>query len=156
MNRKLVNVLRVLLYTNPPRTVANAADLIDQTLATAMHSMRVDVTITLNGYPGYLVFGRDIFLDIPLIADCKMIHQQSKTLVNERLRQLNQGRRSFGYIQGQRVLKKKHRSDKLRELTDGPYLITRVHTNGIVSIELRPNVIEQINTRRLIPYRETT
>ena len=62
--------------------------------------MRVKVTSTLNGPPGYLVFGRDMFLDIPLIADWKMIHQQRQTLVSERLSQNNQGRRRFDYIQG--------------------------------------------------------
>ena len=51
----------------------NAADLIDQALATAIHSMRVNVTTTLKGSPGSLVFVRDMFLDIPLIADWKMI-----------------------------------------------------------------------------------
>ena len=69
MHQAVVNVLRVLLYTNTPRTVANAEDIIDQVLATAMHSTRVNVTTTLKVYPGSLVFGRDMFLDIPLIAD---------------------------------------------------------------------------------------
>ena len=136
--------------------MANAADLIDKVIATAMHSIRLNVTSTLNGSPGYFVFGRDMFLDIPFIADWKIIHQQSKTLVNEILSQKNQGRRRFDYIQGKHVINKKHRSDTLRELTEGPYQITRVHTNGTVSIEIRPNVTERINTTRLISYREPT
>ena len=69
MHQTVLNVLRVLLNTNPPRTVANAADLIDQSIATAMHSMKVNVTTILKVSPGSLVFGRDMFLDIPLIAD---------------------------------------------------------------------------------------
>ena len=137
-------------------TVANAADLIDQALATAMHSMRVNVANTLKGSPGSLVFGRDMFLDIPLIDDWQMIQQHRQTLFNERLRRVNQGRRSFAYIQGRNVLKKKHRHDKHGDLTEGPYRITRVHTNRTVSIELRPNVTERINTIRVIPYREPT
>ena len=140
MHQTVRNLLRVLLYTNPPRTLANAAYLIDQVLATAMHSMRVNVTTILKGSPGSLVFGREMFIYIPLIADWKMIYKYRQTLVNERLRQVNQSRRRFDYIQGQRVLKKKHRPDKLGELTEGPYRITRVHTNGTVSIELLPNV----------------
>ena len=136
--------------------MGNAEYLIDEALATIIHYMRVKVTSTLNGSPGSLVSGRDMFLDIPFIYDWKMIHQQRKTLVNERLSQKNQGRRRFDYIQGQHVLNKKHRYDKLRELTEVPYRITRVHTNGTMSIELRPNVTERINIRRVIPYRETT
>ena len=115
------NLLRVLLYTNPPRTVANAAYLIDQALATAMHSMRVNVTTTLKGSPVSLVFGRDMFLDIPLIDDLQMIQEHRQTLVNGRLRRMNQICRSFDYIQGQRVLKKNHRPDKLGELIEGFY-----------------------------------
>ena len=73
MHHTVVNVLRVLLYTNLPRNVANAAYLIDQTLSTAMHSMRENFTTTLKGSPGSLVFGIDMFLNIPVISDWKMI-----------------------------------------------------------------------------------
>ena len=85
MHQTVGNVLRVLLYTNPPRKVANAADLIDQAIATEMHSMRVNVITTLKGPPGSLVFGRDMFLDVPLIVDWQMIQKHRQTLVNERL-----------------------------------------------------------------------
>ena len=68
MHQKVVNLLPVLLYTNPPSTVANAADLIYQAISTEMHSMRVNVTTTLKVSHGSLVFGRYIFLDIPLIS----------------------------------------------------------------------------------------
>ena len=65
MHQTALNVLRVLLNTNPPRTVANAADLIDQAIATAMHSMKVNVNNALKVSPRSLVFGRNIILDIP-------------------------------------------------------------------------------------------
>ena len=107
-----------------------------------MHLRRVNVTNKLKGSPGSLVFGRDMFLDISLIADWKMIHQHRQTLVNEIILQVNHSRRSFDYIQGQRLLKKNHRPEKLGELTEGPYQITRVHTNATVSIDICPNVTE--------------
>ena len=69
MHQTVENVLRALLYSNPPRTVANAIDLVDQALGTAMHAMRTNIHSTLKGAPGALVFGRDMFLDVPLIAD---------------------------------------------------------------------------------------
>ena len=112
MHQTVVNILRVILYINPPRTVANAADLIDEALATAIYSIRVNVANTLKVSPGSLVFGRDMFLDIPLIADWQTIQQHRQTLVNETLRQVNQGRRRFHYFQGKRVLKKKHIPEK--------------------------------------------
>ena len=75
MHQTVRNLLRVLLYTNLPRKVDNAADLIDQALTTAMHYTRVKVTTKINGYTGSLVFGGDMFLDILLIADWKLIQQ---------------------------------------------------------------------------------
>ena len=156
MHQTVGNILRTLLYSNPPRTVANAADLVDQALATAMHAMRVNVHTTLKSSPGSLVFGRDMFLDVPLIADWETIQQNRQSLVNERLRRTNMGRRSYDYIQGQRVLKKRHKPDKLGRLTEGPYVITQVHTNGNVTMELRPGVTERINIRRVLPYKEPT
>ena len=97
--------MRTLLYSKPPRTVANAADLIDQALSTAMHAMRTNIHTTLKRAPGTLVFGRDMFLDVPLIADWQAIQLHRRTIVNERLRKANVGRRTYDYIQGQKVLK---------------------------------------------------
>ena len=42
---------------------------------------------------------------------------------------------------------------KLEPRAHGPYTITQVYTNGTVDVRLRPNIIERINIRRLIPYR---
>ena len=69
MHQTVGNILRTLFYSNPPRTVANAADLIDRALGTAMHAMRNNIHTTHNAAPGALVFGRGMFLDVPLIAD---------------------------------------------------------------------------------------
>ena len=69
MHQTVGNILRTLLYSNPPRTVANAADLIDQALGTSMHAMRTNIHTTLKAAPEALVFGRGMFLDVPLIAD---------------------------------------------------------------------------------------
>ena len=64
-------------------------------------------------------------------------------------------RRSHDYIQGQKVLKAKKKypkPDKLGLHKEGPYLITQVHTNGNITIELRPGVTERLNIRRVEPY----
>ena len=156
MHQTVGNVLRTLLYSNPPRTVANAADLVDQALGTAMHAMRSNIHGTLKGAPGALVFGRDMFLDVPLIADWQAIQNHRRTIVNERLRKANMGRRTYDYVPGQKVLKKRHKPDKLGRRKEGPYKVTQVHTNGNVTIELRPGVTERINIRRVEPYREPT
>ena len=83
--------------------------------------MRVNATTTLKGSPVSLVFGRYMFLDIPLIYDWQMIQTHGQTLFNERLHQMNQIFRSFNNIKGQRVIKNKHRPDKLGDITEVPY-----------------------------------
>ena len=156
MHQTVGNVLRTLLYTNPPENLDEASDLVDDALATAMHAMRTNVATALGSSPGALVFSRDMFLDIPLIADWRVIKQRREQLVNESLRRNNTKRRNFDYEQGQRVLKKRHKPNKLGLRTEGPYDITRIHTNGTVTIQLRQGVTERINIRRVIPYHEPT
>ena len=116
--------------------------------------MRASISTTLGGSPGSLVFSRDMFLNIPLIADWHLIAQRREQLVNESLRRQNLKRRRYDYVQGQRVLKKIHDPTKLGERTEGPYVIQSVHVNGTVTIILRTGVTERINIRRVIPYRE--
>jgi hypothetical protein len=155
MHQTVGNILRTMIYTDSPNTVTEARRLVDKALATAMHAMCASVSTTLGSLPGALVFGRDMFLNIPLIADWHLIAQRREQLVNESLRRQNLKRRRYDYIVGQRILKKVHDPTKLGERTEGPYTITIVHVNGTVTIELSPGVTERINVRRIIPYRET-
>lgn len=143
-----------MLHTNPPHTVTAAKEIVDNALATAMHAMRASISTTLGAAPGALVFSRDMFLNIPMIADWHQIAQRREQLVNESLRRQNLKRRRYDYVQGQRVLKKVYDPTKLGERTEGPYTIQSVHVNGTVTIELRAGVTERINIRRVIPYRE--
>ena len=121
-----------------------------------MHATRTNIHTTLKGTPGALVFGRDMFLDVPLIADLQAIQLHRRTIVNERLRKAHIERRSYDYIQGQKVLKKYPKPDELGLRKEGSYLITQVHTNGNATIELRPGVTERLNIRIIEPYRELT
>lgn len=154
MHQTVGNILRTMLHTNPPHTVTAAKEIVDNALATAMHAMRASISTTLGAAPGALVFSRDMFLNIPMIADWHQIAQRREQLVNESLRRQNLKRRRYDYVQGQRVLKKVHDPTKLGERTEGPYTIQSVHVNGTVTIELRAGVTERINIRRVIPYRE--
>jgi transposase InsO family protein len=156
MHQTVGNILRTLLHENPPKNVSSAKDLIDEALSMAMHAMRASVHTTLGGSPGSLVFNRDMFLNIPLIADWHAITQRREQLVNENLRRANKKRRRFDYAPNQQVLKKLHAPTKLGERTSGPFNIREVHTNGTITIQLRPGVTERINIRRVIPYRENT
>ncbi len=53
---KVNNVLRTLVYTNPPQNMTQARDIIDDALATAMHAMQTIIATTLGSTPGALAF----------------------------------------------------------------------------------------------------
>ena len=118
-----------------------------------MHAMRTTVSTTLGSTPGAPAFSRDMFLNIPLVADWKAKATCHKHHVNENLCRANRKRRQYDYAPGQQVLKKVHDPTKLGVRTDGPYTIERVHVNGNLTIILRPGVTERINIRRVLPYR---
>jgi len=83
MHQTVGNVLRTLLHGEPPQNIANAKDYIDEALSIAMHAMRVGVHSTMGSRPANLVFNRDMFLNIPLIADWHAITLKREHLINE-------------------------------------------------------------------------
>ena len=154
MHQTVGNILRTLLYSNPPKNMTQAKDIMDAALSTAMHAMRCTIATTIGSTPGSLAFSRDMFLNIPLIADWQSIAQRREHFINENLRRENARRRQYDYVPGQKILKKVHDPTKLGVRTSGPYTVLRTHVNGTVTINLRPGVSERINIRRVIPYRE--
>ena len=154
MHQTVGNVLRVLLHGEPPPNITRARDLIDEALSTAMHAMRAGIHTTLGSSPGSLVFNRDMFLQVPLIADWTAITIKREHLINENLMCENRRRRQYNYQPQQQVLKKNSNPQKLGERTSGPYLIEKVHTNGNITIKLNEETTERINIRRVKPYKE--
>ena len=154
IHQTIGQVLRTVTAAKDPKTVSQAELVIEETLATAMHACRSVCSSSL-GYnsPGALAFGRDMFLDIPLIADILAIRNNRQLLVDKRLLRENAKRIKHDYAIDDKVWKKQHIgfSDKLKPTMQGPYKITRVHTNGTVTIQLSPNVTKRINIRRIRP-----
>ena len=145
--------MRTLLHSKPPRSQDDARDVVDEALATAMHAMRCNVTTALGSPPGALVYARDMFLNVPLVADWTTIARRREQLVQENLRKENMKRRSYDYKVGDKVLKKVFKPTKLGKRTLGPYKIIQVHTNGNVTVELNEYWNERLNIRRIIPFR---
>jgi hypothetical protein len=154
MHQTVGNVLRTLLHGEFPPNLATAKEFVDESLSIAMHAMRVGIHTALGSSPGNLVFNRDMFLNIPLIADWHAITQKREHLINENLIRENQKRRRYDYLPGQQILKKRWKPRKLDERMTGPYRVLQTHVNGTVTIELRPGVSERLNIRRIIPYKE--
>ena len=81
-----------------------------------------------------------------------MIRQKRQVLIDEANRKENLKRYYKDYNIGDRVMVKVYNPSKLQARTTGPYIVTRVHQNGTLTIERKPNVFERINIRRLVPY----
>jgi hypothetical protein len=109
--------------------MTQARNIIDNALATAMHTMRTTIATTLGSTPGALTFAQYMFLNVPLIADGQTIARTCEHHVNENLGCANRKRRQFDYAPGQQGLKKVHNPTKLGVRTEGPYTIERVHVN---------------------------
>jgi hypothetical protein len=69
MHQTVGDVLRTFLHGNPPQNIANAEQYVDEALSIAMHAIRVGIHTTLGSSPCNLVFNRDMFLNIQLIAN---------------------------------------------------------------------------------------
>ena len=102
---------------------------------------------------GLLAFGRDMFLDIPLIADVIAVNRNRQLLVDRRLLWENAKRVLHDCAVGDLVWKKIYlgHSNKLSPSVEGPYRVDQVYTNGTVLIRLGPNLVERINIRWIRP-----
>jgi hypothetical protein len=109
--------------------------------------MCTGIHTTLGSSPGNLIFNRDMFLNIPLIANGHAITQKCEHLINENLIRENPKQKRYSYVPNQKVLKKRHKTCILAQKTSGPYKILQKHVNGTLTVELS----ERINIRRAIP-----
>jgi hypothetical protein len=100
-----------------------------------------------------VVFQRDMLMNIPFQADLLAIQQRWQLIVDSKLRQANLRRISHDYQVNDQVLILEKDPDKLSERATGPFQIRRVHTNGTVTIQVKPNVTQRINIRRVKPYK---
>jgi hypothetical protein len=107
----------------------------------------------LKTAPGAVAFGRDMVLDMPLIADLQLIQERRQHLIDDRLIAANRRRFSYDYHIDDEVLKLKHEPGKLEPGAAGPFRVEQVHANGTLTIRLSPNVIEHISLRRIKPCR---
>jgi hypothetical protein len=152
MHQTAANVLHALLHTHPPQNALQAGALIDSALATTMHATRASVHRALPTTPGALAFQRDMFLNIPLIANLQTIRDRRQVLIDKKLRRQNIKRRSFDHAIGQGIMVEVPNPGKLDQRTTGPFPIRQVHANGTLTIQRSPHVQERINVRGVTPH----
>jgi hypothetical protein len=152
MHQAVGNSLRVLRQWTPPNHLDDAHLLVDTALANAMYATRATFHSGLMTTPGALSFGRDMVMNIPLIADLTLIRANRQRLIDERAISSNARRYSYDYQPGQEVLKLVYKPDKLEPRAQGPYDIVAVHTNGTLTIQLNAHATERISIRNVKPY----
>ena len=154
MHQTVANILRTTLKRDQPINITQGNRMIDNALAAAMHATRCSYTHSIGMTPGEMVFHRDMFFDVPIIVDLLAIRDRRQTMIDSNLIRQNEKRREYHYAVGQQVLMKTVNPSKLEPRAHGPYPILQVYTNGTVDVLRAPHVIERINIRRLVPYKQ--
>ena len=106
MHREIGDVIRSKIHTSPLRTLGDAQALVDEQLAAASHAIQTNVSQVTGYSPGALAFHRDMFLDVPLMADLLAIREHRQLAVDENLRRVNAKCSSYNYRIADNVLKK--------------------------------------------------
>ena len=121
-------------------------------LASAAWAIRSTFHTTLGATPGQLVYGRDMLFDLAFKANWKEIKERKRSRIEDSNQRENAKRIRHTYKVGDLVSKDRNQiQPKLHRPRDGPYIIEKVYSNGILKI--RKGVIsEKVSIRRLNPY----
>lgn len=85
IHQTVANVLRTSCELTTPQNETHSRQMVDDALATAMYATRCAVARTLETLPGALVFRRDMFLDVLLLADLVQLQERRQQVVNKNL-----------------------------------------------------------------------
>ena len=110
MHQTVGNILRTLSQVNPILQQQDANHIVDS---------------ALQASPGSLAFGRDMILNIPVVADWATLQQHRQQLIDHQLITANARRYSYDYQPGQEVLKLTYQPDKLQPRAHGPSLLNQ-------------------------------
>jgi hypothetical protein len=154
MHQVVGNSLRTMTRLANSAGITSGKVMVDTALSNCMYAIRAALHSGLKATPGSLVYGRDMVLDLPVIADWINIQQHRQQLTNQRTILLNRQRISHDYKIGDQVLKLADNPAKLAPRAYGPFTIVQVHTNGTISIRRNAFTVERISIRRVKPYRQ--
>ena len=95
-----------------------------------------------------------MILNIPLITDLLHLHERRQIIIDEQLRRANLRRRTFDYQPGDQILILTNNPTTLQDRGIGPFSILQIHTNGTITFQRTPHIVERFNIRRVKPYRD--
>ena len=155
MHQTVEDLLRSLCHSHPPQNIEEAAALIDHILSIVSHALRSTVHRTLQTTPGAAVFNRDMLLDVPYIANWIQLRERKQQKIDNNLRRANSQRVNYDYAVGDLVYELVRRTNdvtqKLETYYRGPYPVVQVHSNGTLTLQRSPNVLDRVNIRKLRP-----
>ena len=156
IHRTIGQVIRTLIHLKPPQSTADANSVVDEALATAMHSCCCTPNTSLGNFsPGALVFQHDMFLDLHLVADLLTLTQHRQALINCCLLRANARRIFHEYKVNDLVFLHVHAPDsKLSLVRTGPFPILQVHTNNMVTVKRGP-IHERISIHHIELFKPT-
>jgi len=124
-------------------------------LSAAAFAMPATYHTTLQATPGQLVFGRDMILNTPYVADWTAIKARKQELIRKNNKIENSKRIPHQYRVGDKVMLENHCANKYEQPYRGPYLIQQVNTNGTVRLKMGA-VTDTVNIRRIHPFKMTS
>ena len=81
------------------------------------------------------------------------LHERRQIIIDERLRCAYLRRRTFDYQPGDQILILTNNPTTFQDRGISPFTTTQVHTNGTITFQRTPHIVEPINIRRVKPYR---
>ena len=82
MHAMIANVSRVYIRTTRIETYDDTKRIMDNALAAMMHATRYAVYHTMKNSPGEIIYGQDMFVDVPIVTDLIAIREQRQALIN--------------------------------------------------------------------------
>ena len=148
MHLSFGQILRAILAETKLSNNEQRSDLlnsfIDSALASSLYAINCAIHSTTHVSPASLVFQRDMVLPIQCITNWEIIRlkKQQRAQHNNFLENLR--RRPFTYTPNMEVMVQDTTGVKLSEKCKGPFKITKIHSNGTVTICIKNNVFQRI------------
>jgi Integrase core domain. len=125
-------------------------DFVSTALACTQKAINATVHSITKESPGAFIFQRDMLLPIQSFANWELARTRRSENNVKNLLSENQRRKPFDWQPGMEILLENTRH-KMDTRFIGPFPITRVHTNGTVTIRRR-NTLQRVNIRRIKLY----
>ena len=138
MHLSLGQILRSILAETKLSNKEQHSDLlnsfIESALASSLYAINCAINSTTNVSPGAFVFQRDMILPTQCITNWEIIrlNKQQRAQHNNFLENLR--RRPFTYTPNMEVVVQDPTGQKLSAKCKGPFKITKIHSNGTVTI----------------------